>query len=199
QNFINPLTAMKKLFTILTAVLIGAFTNPLTAQNSITVKGAVTDAANQPLPGVSVMLKGTTTGTQTGPNGAYTINAPSNGTLVFTYIGFQTREVPVNNQGTINITLQESSQELEQVVVVGYGTQRKIDVTGAVSQVKGEEISRQASPNALSALQGKVAGVQITNAGSPGASPTIRVRGVGSVYGNVSPLFVVDGVWYNDI
>ena len=92
-----------------------------------------------------------------------------------------------------------STKILDQVVVVGYGSQRKIDITGSVANIKGEEISKQASVNPISALQGKVAGVQITNSGAPGASPQIRIRGLGTVYGNANPLYVVDGVWFDDI
>lgn len=188
---------MKKFFTILTAVLIGAFTHPLAAQN-IAVKGKVTDAANQPLPGVSIMLKGGATGTQTGPDGNYSINAPSNGTLVFTYIGFQTRQVPVNNQTTINVTLQESAQQLQQVVVVGYGTQRKRDVTGSITKVSGEDIARMPNTNPVSSLQGKVPGLTVVNSGQAGEGPTVRIRGVNST-NNADPLYVVDGVFQTNI
>lgn len=169
------------------------------AQN-VTISGVVTDAGDKSaIPAVSILVKGTTSGTQTDASGRYSINAPANSTLVFTYIGYTTSEVAVNNRTTINIALQSAAQNLEQVVVVGYGTQRKIDVTGSVAVVKGEDISKQASTNALSGLQGRVAGVQITNSGAPGASPQIRVRGVGTVYGNSNPLYVVDGVWFDDI
>lgn len=169
------------------------------AQN-ITVQGVVTDGQDQTtIPSASIVVKGTTTGTQTDANGRYTISAPANATLVFTYIGYVTREIPVNNQTNINVVLSPTSQQLEQVVVVGYGTQRKIDVTGSVATVKGEEISKQASVNPVAALQGKVAGVSITNNGSPGASPQITIRGTGTIYGNTGVLYVVDGVWFNDI
>lgn len=169
------------------------------AQN-ITVTGVVTDAADRSaIPAVSIVVKGTTTGTQTDANGRYSIAAPSNSTLVFTYIGYTTREVPVNNQTSLNIALQTEAQNLEQVVVVGYGTQRKIDVTGSVTSVKGEDITKQASVNPVSSLQGRVAGVSITNNGAPGSSPQITIRGTGTIYGNTGVLYVVDGVWYDDI
>ena len=176
------------------------FFNVASAQN-ITVKGVVTDGQDKTtLPSVSITIKGTTTGgIQTDANGNYAISIPATGTLVFTYVGYTTQEVPVNNQTTLNVALASSSQQLEQVVVVGYGTQRKIDVTGAVSTVKGEEISKQASVNPVSALQGKVAGVSITNNGAPGASPQITIRGTGTIFGNTGVLYVVDGVWYDDI
>ena len=169
------------------------------AQN-VTITGVVTDAADRSaIPAVSIVVKGTTTGTQTDANGRYSIAAPANSTLVFTYIGYTTREVPVNNQTSLNIALQTEAQNLEQVVVVGYGTQRKVDVTGSVSSVKGEDISKQASVNPVSSLQGRVAGVSITNNGTPGSSPQITIRGTGTIYGNTGVLYVVDGVWYDDI
>ena len=192
---------MKRIFTklsVLTFLCLLTF-NVASAQN-ITVKGVVSDGQDKTtLPSVSVSIKGTTTGTQTDVNGHYSISVPATGTLVFTYIGYTVQEVPVNSRPTINIALASSSQQLEQVVVVGYGTQRKIDVTGAVASVKGEDISKQASQNPVSALQGKVAGVNIVNNGTPGASPQITIRGTGTIYGNTGVLYVVDGVWYDDI
>jgi len=163
------------------------------------VTGKVTGENNTPLSGVSVQVKGTNKGTTTDAQGSFSINANETDVLVFSYIGYETQELAVNGKTEINVTLVISNKQLEQVVVVGYGTQRKIDVTGSVTQIKGEEISKQASINPISSLQGKVAGVQITNSGAPGASPQIRIRGLGTVYGDPNPLYVVDGVWYNDI
>ncbi|WP_184626847.1 SusC/RagA family TonB-linked outer membrane protein [Pedobacter cryoconitis] len=192
---------MKQIFTkfsVLTFLCL-LFMNAVSAQN-ITVKGTVTDGQDKTsIPAVSVMVKGTTVGTQTDANGKYAISVPANGTLVFTYIGYNTQEVAVNNQTTINAALASSSQQLDQVVVVGYGTQRKIDVTGSVASVKGEDISKQASTNAVGALQGKVAGVSIVNSGQPGKAPTVTIRGTGTIYGQTGVLYVVDGVWYDDI
>nr|WP_199157750.1 TonB-dependent receptor [Pedobacter sp. ASV2] len=192
---------MKRIFTRI-SVLAGICLltlNVAFAQN-ITVKGRVTDGGDKTtIPSVSVLVKGTQTGTQTDATGTFSINAPANATLVFTYLGYTTQEVAVNNQTTINVVLQSSTQQLEQVVVVGYGTQRKIDVTGSVGSVKGEDISKQASTNPVSALQGKVAGVSITNVGTPGSSPQITIRGTSTIYGKTGPLYVVDGVWYDDI
>ncbi|HTN08563.1 TonB-dependent receptor [Agriterribacter sp.] len=165
-----------------------------------TITGKVTDENDLPLLGVSVTLKGGNEGATTDAEGNYTITVPDNSTLVFSFVGYQPVEIAVGTQTIINAKLQPSaSQELEQIIVVGYGTQRKIDVTGSVANIGGEEISRQASPNPISALQGKVAGVQITNSGAPGASPQIRIRGVGTVYGNANPLYVVDGIWFDDV
>lgn len=187
---------MKKLFVVLTLLLSVSF---LFAQNQITIKGTVTDSGNETVPGASVLVKGTMQGTITDANGKYTLQASPDAVLVFSFIGYQTREIPVNNQTTINVQLQQQAYNVGEVVVVGYGTQKKIEVTGSVAQVKGDDISKQSSVNPMSALQGKVAGVQITNSGAPGSSPQIRIRGVGTVYGNANPLYVVDGVWYDDI
>src|SRR6201996_6487753 len=191
---------MKRIFTISGLVLLCSFfINSAFAQN-LSVKGKVTDAAsNETLIGVSVTIKGTTEGTQTDVNGAFSINAPSNATLVVSYIGYTTQEVPVNGQTTLNIKLQAQSNALNEVVVVGYGTQKKVDVTGSVATVKGADLASQPNPNPVSSLQGKVAGVQIINSGTPGSSPQITLRGLGTIFGSSAPLFVVDGVWYHDI
>lgn len=192
---------MKRIFTRLSVLAVFCLLaiNVAFAQN-ITVKGRVTDGGDKStIPSVSVLVKGTQNGTQTDATGAFSISAPANATLVITYIGYVTQEIPIGNRTTVNVALQSSSQQLDQVVVVGYGTQRKIDVTGSVATVKGEEISKQASTNPISALQGKVAGVSITNNGAPGSSPQITIRGTGTIYGNTGVLYVVDGVWYDDV
>lgn len=192
---------MKRIFTKFSVLAFLCFLFNYSAfAQQITIKGKVTDGGDKTtIPAVSIQVKGAATGTQTDANGNYSISAPATATLVFTYIGYTTQEVPVNNRTTINVTMASSSQDLEQVVVIGYGTQRKIDVTGSVATVKGEEISKQASVNPVSALQGKVAGVSITNNGAPGAAPLITIRGTGTIYGNTGVLYVVDGVWYDDI
>lgn len=163
------------------------------------ITGRIVSAAGEPLVGVSVKIKGSTLGTQTDVEGNFALTVPDNAVLVISYVGYDTQEVSVNGQTQLSITLQQSNKTLEQVVVVGYGTQRKLDVTGSVTQIKGDEISKQSVVNPISGLQGKVAGVQITNSGAPGASPQITIRGTGTVYGNPNPLYVVDGVWYDDI
>lgn len=169
----------------------------LNAQKVVT--GRVVDTQNSPLPGVSVQVNKTVRGTFTDVNGGYSISAAATDTLVFSMVGMMTQRVAVGERSSINITMQTSETKLQEVVVVGYGTQKKLEVTGSVTQVKGDEITKQSSINPISALQGKVAGVQITNTGAPGSSPEIRIRGVGTVYGNANPLYVVDGVWYDDI
>jgi TonB-linked SusC/RagA family outer membrane protein len=191
---------MKRIYTISGLLLLFTFFSTFALAQNIIVKGKVSDAkTGEPLIGVTVGVQGTSIGAQTDVNGAFSLNAASNATLQVSYIGYTTQSVPLNGQTNIDIKLQSSTNELQQVVVVGYGTQRKLDVTGSVASIKGDEISKQSSTNAISSLQGKVAGVQITNNGTPGSSPEIRIRGLGTVYGNANPLYVVDGVWFEDI
>ena len=191
---------MKRIITIsFFGILSLLLVNRAFAQD-ITVRGTVTDAATgETLIGVSIAVQSTQTGTQTGPDGTFSVTAPPNGQLTVSYIGYTTQTIAINGRTNIDIKLALESNELEQVVVIGYGTQRKIDNTGAVVQVKGEEISKQASINPISALQGKVAGVQITNSGAPGASPQITIRGQGTIFGGTGVLYVVDNVWYDDV
>ena len=159
------------------------------------VSGTVSDA-NGPLPGASVVVKGTTNGTQTDFDGNYTINnVDSDATLVVSYIGYSTQEVALNGRTTVNVVLAEDAQALDEVVIIGYGTTTVKDATGAVSAVNAEDFNSGiiASPEQL--IQGKTAGVQITQAsGEPGAGVNIRIRGANSIRSNNSPLFVVDGI-----
>lgn len=163
------------------------------------ITGKVSDSTGQPLVGVTIRVQGSTAGAVTDAEGNFTLDVPDNAVLEVSYIGYDTKVVNVGSQTNLNIVLTASATSLSQVVVVGYGTQRKIDVTGSIATINGDEISKQSSVNAVSALQGKVAGVQITNSGAPGSSPEIRIRGLGTVYGNANPLYVVDGVWFDDI
>lgn len=173
------------------------------AQSTLTVSGTVSDATGQPLPGASIVIKGTTTGIQTDFDGNYSLNdVPSDGALAISYLGFTTVEVAVNGQATIDVTLQEDAEALDEVVVIGYGEMKSKDLTSAITTVKAEELSATPTGQAVGALQGKVAGLQIVNAGAPGQSPTIRVRGIGSYNdedGDSAPLFVVDGMFFDNI
>ncbi|MCM4165398.1 MULTISPECIES: TonB-dependent receptor [unclassified Arenibacter] len=171
------------------------------AQDNITVRGTIMDNDNLPLPGASVVVKGTTTGTQTDFDGNFVLdNVPGNGTLVFSYLGYTTLEISVNGQTSFSIQLKEDTQALDEVVVVGYGTQKKADLTGSITTIKSEDITRTPSGAAMQALQGKVAGLQVVSSGAPGSSPTIRVRGIGSYVGGASdPLYIVDGTFFDDI
>lgn len=165
----------------------------------IAVRGQVLDAGTkEPMIGVSVLEKGTTNGTITDFDGNYSLNVASGKTLVFSYIGYVTQEIVVSGE-TVNVSMKEDSKTLSEVVVVGYGVQKKSSVTGAISQVKTEDLENRSVANPQAALQGKTAGVQIiSSSAAPGSSPTVRVRGFSS---NVSsnPLYVVDGVRLSDI
>lgn len=168
-------------------------------QPDVVITGQVMDQNGSPLAGVSVMLRGTTTGTITDAEGNFTLTVPdANQVLVFSSVGYVEQEYPLNGQTTVAVVLVASQQVMEQVVVVGYGTQRKVDVTGSVAQVKGEEIARMPNTNPISSLQGKVAGLTISNSGIPGAAPVVRIRGVNST-NSASPLYVVDGVLHDNI
>ncbi|QLE01960.1 TonB-dependent receptor [Galbibacter sp. BG1] len=158
-----------------------------------TVSGTVTDASGTPLPGTSVLVKGTSNGTQTDFDGNYSISVDGNSTLVFSYVGFETKEVSVNNQSTVNVSLNEAASALDEVVVIGYGSKSKASVTSSISSVSSEELVETPSIGVQQALQGRAAGVQVTNAGTPGSNPLVTIRGLGT-FGNNSPLFVVDGV-----
>ncbi|RIJ43172.1 TonB-dependent receptor [Pontibacter oryzae] len=160
-----------------------------------TVRGTVKDASGTSLPGVAVVVKGTTRGTSTDLNGNFNIAVPANATLVFSYIGFQQQEVAVGNQAAFNITLQTDTKALQEVVVVGYGTQKKSDVTGAVTAVTSEDFVKGQNTTPEQLIQGKVAGVQITtNGGAPGSGSRIRIRGGASLTASNDPLIVIDGV-----
>ncbi len=168
---------------------------------TMTVQGKVSDAkTNETLVGASVVVKGTTNGTLTNIDGNFTLDkVPPNGTLTFSFVGYISQDVAVGSQKTINIVLEEEDATLRELVVVGYGTQKKSDVTGAISSVKGKDIASIATPSVAQALQGKVAGVLVTPAsGSPGASAVIRIRGTGTL-NNSSPFYVIDGLLSDDI
>ncbi|MBQ9655251.1 MAG: TonB-dependent receptor [Prevotella sp.] len=160
----------------------------------ITVKGTVS-AADGPVIGATVKVKGAQGGTITDYDGNYTIDTQSNSTLVFSYVGYQTQEVKVAGQRTINITLHEDEALLNEVVVVGYGTMRKSDLTGAVTQVDNKAFEKSVTTSIDQVLQGRAAGVQIqANTGTPGGSSTIRIRGTNSLNASSQPIFVIDGV-----
>jgi len=160
----------------------------------IKVSGQIVDSDGQPLIGATVMVKGSSTGAVTDLDGNFQLDAPSDGTLVLSYVGFKDREIAVNGRAMLGeIELSADDQMLEQVVVVGYGVQKKADLTGSVSIVNADEMKRVSNSNISTMLEGKVAGVQITSDGQPGADPTVRIRGIGS-FGSTAPLYVVDGV-----
>ena len=163
-------------------------------QQTIKVTGQVVDQEGEPLIGATIKLKGAQTGVITDFDGNFSIDAPSNGTLVVSYVGYKDREIAVRGRAVIEkIQMESDALMLDQVVVVGYGTQKKADLTGSVSIVNADELKRTSSANISTMLEGKVAGVQITSDGQPGADPSVRIRGIGS-FGSTAPLYVIDGV-----
>ena len=159
-----------------------------------TVTGTVSDA-NGPIPGANINLKGTNKGVSTGFDGTYSISTPSNGTLVFSFIGFKSKEVAVDGKTKINVLLEEDSNALKEVVVIGYGTQVKEAVTGSVASIGGKELNEVPAANITQALQGRLPGVELTQTSSkPGAAMQIRIRGTRSLTGSNDPLVVLDGV-----
>jgi TonB-linked SusC/RagA family outer membrane protein len=162
-------------------------------QQTITVNGTVTDEQGQPLPGVTVVQEGTTSGTITNFDGNYTLDVPANGNLVFSFVGYESVEVPVNNRSVIDVGMEIGTQSVDEVVVTGYQTQRKLDVTGAVSVVDLEPIEDIPASNVMQALQGRVPGVYVEQSGNPRGSNEVLIRGI-STLGNNSPLYIIDGV-----
>lgn len=151
-------------------------------------------------PGVSVLVQGTNKGVSTDIEGNYSLEVgPGENTLVFSFVGYATQTVDITNRDVADVVLETDATELSEVVVVGYGVQKKSDITGATANIKGEELVRQPVLTATQALQGKVAGVQIISSGQPGSSPQIRIRGVGTALAGTTSLFVVDGVLTDDI
>jgi TonB-linked SusC/RagA family outer membrane protein len=159
------------------------------------VSGTVTsEDGGETLPGVNVLVKGTNVGTATDIDGKYSLEVPSaDAVLSFSFIGFEVQEIRVGNRATVDVVMGQELSALSEVVVVGYGTQERAKVTGAISSVNSEQIRALPVPNLASALQGRAAGVNVTNSGAPGTNPIVRVRGIGTV-GNNDPLYVIDGV-----
>lgn len=187
---------MRLLLSCATVVLMLASLQ-VSAQD-LTVTGRVVSAEdNSPLPGVSVVLKGTAIGTQTDVDGRYSLSVPATGTLVFSFIGTRTQEVALSNRTTVDIQLEADARQLDEVVVTTFGESKKSAFTGAYSQITAEKIAARPLSNAINAIAGSTAGVTTTAAtGQPGASPAIRIRGFGSIAAGQDPLYVVDGVPY---
>jgi TonB-linked SusC/RagA family outer membrane protein len=192
--FLNTGLAYKMLDNNLIVVL-----STVSATQDIKIIGKITGQNGEPLSGVSITVKGTNRGSTTDNSGNFTLTAPQDGILLISYVGYAGQSVPVNNQSVLTIMLAPSVRQMDQVVVIGYGIQRKVDVTGSVGSVKGAELVKQPVMTATQAIQGKVAGVQIISSGQPGTSPQVRVRGTGSILSGVNPLYVVDGIITDDI
>jgi TonB-linked SusC/RagA family outer membrane protein len=177
-------------------MLLMLFSATLFGQDARTITGRVTDSGGSALPGTNVIVQGTSTGVQADMNGNYSITVPNPATAVleFSFIGYTKQSVTVGNQTTINVILQEEYTGLDEIVVTGYGTQRKSDITGSVVSVSNEQITAQPVNNIFQALQGKAAGVDITTSLRPGTLGTISIRGARSLTASNSPLYVVDGI-----
>ena len=163
------------------------------AQGKVT--GKIVDAAGEPVIGASVVVKGTNVGTVTDVNGSFALaSVPKEATLVVSYVGYRTQTIAVGGKSAFDVTLEEDKQLLDEVVVVGYGVQRKSDVTGALTRVGEKELNAKPVSNAFEALQGKAAGVDITSSERPGTVGSIKIRGTRSLNASSAPLYVVDGV-----
>ena len=165
------------------------------AQNNFPVTGKITDNTGSPLQGVTVQVKGIKNATVTDAAGTFSINAPSGSSvLVFSSVGFLSREVSIENKTQVNVTMSAADNTMDQVVVIGYGVVKKRDVTGAVTGINEKDIKSRPVVDALQAMQGKVAGVDITSSERPGTVGTVNIRGVRSIAASNSPLYVVDGI-----
>lgn len=164
------------------------------ARQPLTISGRVTDSTGLPLPGVSVLVKGTTNGTTTDLNGNYSLsNIPENAVLQFSFLGMKVHEIPVSGKSTINVTMTEATIGIKEVVVIGYGTAKKSDLTGSISTIQGDALSEKRTLRVSEALQGAAPGVMVTRSGGPGTSANIKIRGITTI-GNSEPLTIIDGV-----
>jgi TonB-linked SusC/RagA family outer membrane protein len=171
----------------------------LTAHAQTTLQGKVTDESGKPLSSVSVIVKGTSRGTTTDENGNFSLSASSGDVLVISSVGFDNKEIQVGNQSMINVSLTAINAQLSEVIVIGYGTQRRTNVTGAISTVSGKTVTELPVASVQQALQGRVPGLQVTNNGSPGTDPLVRIRGISSITYASNPLYVIDGFPTGDL
>jgi len=189
---------MRKLRNLILLMLLTGYST-LFAQN-LKIEGVIIDQqTSEPLIGATVLIKGVGNGTMTNGDGYFTLSAPTESTLSITYLGYVTQEVVVKDQSLLRIRMKANNKLLQETVVVGYGTQKAKDMTAPISTVKGSELNRQITANPMSALQGKMSGVQVINSGAPGAGPSVKIRGVGSIGDYANPLYVVDGVFVDNI
>lgn len=188
---------MKNRFSVLLMIAMMALIHASGYAQSKVVKGTIKDAAGLPIPGVNVLIKGSQNGVSTDLDGSYSISAANGNTLVFTFIGFKKQEVTVSNATVYNIVLQEEDNSLDEVVVVGYGVKKKKDLTGSIVSVNAEEIASRPVVNAVQAMQGKAAGVDISSTERPGTVGSITIRGARSISASNAPLYVVDGIPLN--
>ena len=189
---------MKKICLLFTAILMTSLSLALNAQN-VRITGTVTDAGTgEGIPFASIMVKGTMNGISTNADGHYSIASPGDGILVVSFLGYRTVEIPVNGRTVINVKLETDHEQLDETIVVAFGTATKESFTGSATVVKSETIAKMQNTVATRALEGMVAGVQMTTpSGSLGSSPSIIIRGISSISAGSTPLYVVDGVPYN--
>ena len=184
-----------KLYTYLSVLFLLLISISNGYAQDVQVRGTVYDELGQPLPGATILVKGTTNGTTSDLDGKYAISAASNSTLIFSFIGYNPVEQVIGNQTVVDVNLTPDIDDLEEVVVVGYGTAKKSQLTGAISSVGSKEITELPIKDARQALQGRAAGVDVTQPGSkPGSSPQVRIRGRRSITASNEPLYVVDGI-----
>lgn len=167
----------------------------LTSHPTQVVTGRITDEKGEGLPGVTVLVKGTSTGTTTNANGDFSLDVPDGATLVVSSVGYKTQEIAVAGRTAINVALATDTQQLNDVVVVGYLTQERQNVTGSVATVGGADVRRAPVATLSESIQGRLPGVQVTSSGTPGQTPNINIRGVGSINNGSGPLFIIDGLW----
>jgi len=174
---------------------------PIIAQEKITIKGKVTDKSNgETLIGASIKVLGTTLGTITDFDGNYQLtDIPKGSKLEVSYVGMKLISVDAKSGGILNIALESNTQGLDEVVVVGYGTSRKRDLTGSIVSISGESLKTSPNHNPVNSLQGKVPGLVVTNSGAAGGSPDVKIRGVGTTYSGTQPLYIVDGMFTDNI
>lgn len=193
-NIIKSISA-RGLFTLLALIM----SISLHAQNA-TVKGVIVDETDTPLIGATVQVKGTATGSITDFDGNYTIKANKGAVITFSYIGYKTQEIKFTGQSPLNVKMIPDNQTLDEVVVVGYGTMKRSDLTGSVASIAAKDVEGFKTSSVAGALGGQIAGVQITSTdGTPGAGFSINIRGVGTLTGDSSPLYIVDGFEVDDI
>ena len=188
QKYKMPISRLRMM-----VCLIGMLLPMCMFAQQITVQGVVKDQTGETVIGASVMEKGTTNGTITGIDGDFSLNMSPNRTLVVSFVGYKTQEVQVKGQKQLQVVLSEDAEMLDEVVVIGYGTMKKSDLTGAVSSIGNKDIKDSPVSNLGQAIQGKISGVQIVDAGKPGDNVSIKIRGLGSI-NNCDPLVVIDGV-----
>ena len=194
-GFYKAQTQTQSIFTKGVMCLFFLVSSFVTAQQSLS--GSVVDPAGVPLAGVNVVIKGTNTGTSTDFDGNFSIEASSSDVLIFSFVGFKDQEVSVGDNSSFSISLEEEASFLDEIVVIGYGTVKKSDLTGSVASIDSEQLAKGAVAvrNPMEALNGLATGVQVSqNSGAPGAALSVRIRGGNSLLGNNEPLYVIDGV-----